>query len=56
MLDYANIIQNPYPDVCDPVTGEWLPMSAQMIRQEHQRMMSAQSQKNMFNGLLSIFK
>lgn len=56
MLDYVNIIKDPYPDTRDPVTGEWLPKSAQMITHEQQKKMSAQSQKNMFNGLLSIFK
>lgn len=27
MLYYSNIISDPYPDVIDPVTGDWLPKS-----------------------------
>lgn len=27
MLHYTNIISDPFPDVVDPVTGDWLPKS-----------------------------
>lgn len=32
MLHYSNIINEPYPDTIDPVTGEWLPKSYNQVK------------------------
>lgn len=37
MLHYSNIINDPYPDTVDPVTGEWLPKSYNDIKAEQFR-------------------
>lgn len=34
MLHYSNIINDPYPDTIDPVTGEWLPKSYNQVKAE----------------------
>lgn len=32
MIHYSNIINDPYPDTIDPVTGEWLPKSYNQVK------------------------
>lgn len=56
MLHYSNIINDPYPDTVDPVTGEWLPKSYNDVKadQERDRLHSAQMQE--FSMLMSILK
>lgn len=34
MLHYSNIINDPYPDTIDPVTGDWLPKSYNQVKAE----------------------
>lgn len=34
MLHYSNIINDPYPDTIDTVTGEWLPKSYNQVKAE----------------------
>lgn len=32
MIHYTNIINDPYPDIIDPVTGDWLPKSYNQVK------------------------
>lgn len=34
MLHYTSIINDPYPDVRDPVTGDWLPKSYNDVKSD----------------------
>lgn len=49
-----------FPDLRDPITGDWLPMSqsdiAKMERSEHSRKLSAIDEKRTAEMLTSILK
>lgn len=63
MLHYLNIISDPFPDVVDPVTGEWLPKSYNDIKADRFRKQrevaneqaNKSSLKDVFN-LISMIK
>lgn len=56
-MSYENDLFEPFPDVRDPVTGDWLPLSesdkARSIRASQRQQMSNSQIANM---LSSIFK
>lgn len=56
MLHYSNIINDPYPDTIDPVSGEWLPKSYNDVKADQKSERENASQMQELSMLMSILK
>lgn len=56
MLHYTNIINDPYPDVRDPVTGDWLPKSYNDVKADALRRIEDAQMRTSMVQLLNVLK
>lgn len=54
MLHYQNIISDPYPDVVDPVTGEWLPKSYNDVKADSMRAERERANKSSLKDVMQL--